>query len=120
MAAVISNGGGYSSTFAYVSECRRMGLEVLPPDVNDSDRAYAGRDRRVRVGLMQIKGLRDEAVEAIVAERGSGGPVAPLDAFLRRVPVDPPDAPPRILPRAFDGAGVRAGAAAPRARICPG
>src|SRR5207245_5583226 len=43
MAAVLSNGGGYYSTFAYVSECRRMGLEVRLPDVNDSDAAYTGR-----------------------------------------------------------------------------
>ena len=105
MAAVISNGGGYYSTFAYVSECRRMGLAVLLPDINDSDKAYTGRDRRVRVGLMQIKGLRDEAVEAIVAARKSGGPFVSFDEFLRRVPIDPSDA--RLLVRAgaFDGVG---------------
>ena len=34
VAAVISNQGGFYSTFAYVSEARRMGLEILPPDVN--------------------------------------------------------------------------------------
>ncbi len=123
MAAVISNGGGYYSTFAYVSECRRMGLEVLPPDVNDSDKAYTGRDRRVRVGLMQIKGLRDEAVEAIVRERKGGGPFASFDEFLRRVPIDPSDA--RLLIRAgvFDGVGFgangRPAGAAPDLAIRP-
>src|SRR3989442_15851273 len=103
MAAVISNGGGYYSTFPYVSECRRMGLEVLPPDINDSDQAYTGRDRRVRVGLMQIKGLRDEAVEAIVSERKSGGPFASFDAFLRRVPIEPSEARLLIPAGALDG-----------------
>jgi len=123
MAAVISNGGGYYSTFAYVSECRRMGLEVLPPDVNDSDKAYTGRDRRVRVGLMQIKGLRDEAVEAVVGERKGGGPFASFDEFLRRVPIDPSDA--RLLIRAgvFDavgfGANGRPARAAPDLAIRP-
>jgi len=123
MAAVISNGGGYYSTFAYVSECRRMGLEVLPPDVNDSDKAYTRRDRRVRVGLMQIKGLRDEAVEAIVKERKGGGPFASFDEFLRRVPIDPSDA--RLLIRAgvFDavgfGANGRPARAAPDLAIRP-
>src|SRR6266699_269150 len=112
MAAVISNGGGYYSAFAYVSECRRMGLEVLLPDINDSDQAYAGRDRRVRVGLMQIKGLRDEAIEAIVAERGSGGPFASFDAFLRRVPIDPSDARLLIRAGAFDAVGLGEGGAA--------
>ena len=43
MAAVISNGGGYYSTFAYISEARRMGLAVLLPDVNASRREYTGR-----------------------------------------------------------------------------
>ncbi len=111
MAAVISNGGGYYSTFAYVSECRRMGLRVLLPDINESDAAYTGRDRRVRAGLMQIKGLRDEAVEAIAAERKGGGPFASFDQFLRRVPIDPSDA--RLLIRAgvFDAVGFGAGAA---------
>ena len=115
MAAVISNGGGYYSTFAYVSECRRMGLEVLPPDINDSDRAYTGRDRRVRVGLMQIKGLSDEAVESILAERKGGGLFASFDEFLGRVPLDPSDT--RLLVRAgvFDGAGFGPGGGTPEA-----
>lgn len=42
IAAVISNQGGYYSTFAYISEARRMGLRVLPPDVNESEVAYTG------------------------------------------------------------------------------
>jgi DNA-directed DNA polymerase III PolC len=114
MAAVVSNGGGYYSTFAYVSECKRMGLAVLLPDINESDKAYTGRDRRVRVGLMQIKGLRDEAVEAIVAERKSGGPFASFDEFLRRVPIDPSDTRLLIRAGAFDGIGFGEGGAAGR------
>ncbi len=102
MAAVISNGGGYYSTFAYVSECRRMGLEVLQPDINESDRGYTGCLRRVRAGLMQIKGLRDEA---IVAERKGAGPFASFDEFLRRVPIDPSDARLLIRAGAFDRIG---------------
>src|SRR3989454_3503775 len=43
VAAVISNGGGYYSAFAYVSEPRRMGLAVLLPDVNESRREYTRR-----------------------------------------------------------------------------
>ncbi len=42
MAAVISNQGGYYSTFAYLSEARRMGLRVLMPDINESFRVYRG------------------------------------------------------------------------------
>jgi error-prone DNA polymerase len=92
MAAVISNQGGYYSTFAYVSEARRMGLRVLPPDVNESARAYTGRDRALRVGLMQVKGLSGAALDALLAERGRGGRFASLEDLLGRVPLHPSDA----------------------------
>jgi hypothetical protein len=42
MAAVITNQGGFYSTFAYVSEARRMGIKILPPDVNKSDIHWKG------------------------------------------------------------------------------
>ena len=42
IAAVISNQGGFYSTFAYLSEARRMGLTILPPDINASEWAYSG------------------------------------------------------------------------------
>ncbi len=69
MAAVISNRGGFYSTFAYVSEARRMGLTILPPDVNRSDICWRGRGRRMRVGLMAIKGLAEKTCRRIVAQR---------------------------------------------------
>jgi error-prone DNA polymerase len=72
MAAVLTNQGGYYSPFAYVSEARRMGLRVLLPDVNASRREYWGKDRTVRVGLMQLKGLRESAIGRIVEARKKG------------------------------------------------
>jgi DNA polymerase-3 subunit alpha/error-prone DNA polymerase len=57
MAAVISNQGGFYSTFAYVSEARRMGLAVRPPDVNRSGECWHGGTRSIRVGLQALKGL---------------------------------------------------------------
>ena len=57
MAAVISNQGGFYSTFAYVSEARRMGIKVLPPDVNKSDIRWKGKKTSMRVGLLSIKHL---------------------------------------------------------------
>ena len=51
MAAVISNEGGFYSAFAYLSEARRMGLAILPPDVNASDWAYCGEGDRLRMRL---------------------------------------------------------------------
>ncbi|HMI32363.1 MAG TPA: DNA polymerase III subunit alpha [Candidatus Limnocylindrales bacterium] len=92
IAAVISNQGGYYDTFAYISEARRMGLTLLPPDVNASAREYVGIGREVRVGLMQLKGLHADAVEAIVAERGRHGSFASFADLRRRVAPNPSDA----------------------------
>ncbi len=92
MAAVISNQGGYYDTFAYVSESRRMGLAVLPPDVNTSTREYTGRARDVRVGLMQLKGLHEDAAQALVEERARGGAFASFADLRRRVALHPSDA----------------------------
>jgi len=69
-----------------------MGLVILPPDVNASGRAYAGRGREVRVGLMQVKGLTEAALVALLAERECGGPFASLEDLLARVPLHAADA----------------------------
>jgi DNA polymerase-3 subunit alpha/error-prone DNA polymerase len=72
MAAVISNQGGFYSPFAYVSEARRMGLTILPPDINNSEIRWAGRDDTIRVGLLSIKGLSADTQQRIVAQRQPG------------------------------------------------
>ncbi|MBW1690983.1 MAG: DNA polymerase III subunit alpha [Deltaproteobacteria bacterium] len=85
MASVISNGGGYYSTFGYLSEARRMGLAILGPDINGSEIKYTGKEREIRVGLMQLKALSQEGREFIVHERSKGGPFTDFDQFLGRV-----------------------------------
>ncbi len=92
MAAVISNGGGYYSTFAYVSEARRMGLAVEGPDINKSRMAWTGKEKAVRVGLQQLHAIRRDSVEAILRERDRGGPFVSIEDFLRRVTIHPSDA----------------------------
>jgi len=87
MAAVISNQGGYYSTFAYISEARRMGLKVLMPDVNKSKREYIGKNDEIRVGFMQLKGLTGRAVRMILDERERHGPFRSFDDFLARVKI---------------------------------
>jgi error-prone DNA polymerase len=86
MAAVISNGGGYYSTLAYLSEARRMGLRILPPDINASDFSYHGSGRELQVGLMQIATLPRQTVDALLRERRQNGPFSGLSDFLRRLP----------------------------------
>ncbi|MCX5753727.1 MAG: DNA polymerase III subunit alpha [Candidatus Krumholzibacteria bacterium] len=82
MAAVLSNGGGYYSQSEYLEEARRMGLEILPPSVNESAVRHRGRSRALRIGLMQVKGLSVGTAHAIVAGRLYGS----LAEFLEKVP----------------------------------
>ncbi|HMH54923.1 MAG TPA: DNA polymerase III subunit alpha [Gemmatimonadales bacterium] len=69
MAAVLSNGGGFYQPFAYVAEAMRMGLTVLPPDINASDFRCLGKGQEIRIGLQFVKGLSADAVERIMTAR---------------------------------------------------
>ncbi|WP_319585787.1 DNA polymerase III subunit alpha [uncultured Desulfobulbus sp.] len=84
MAAVISNQGGFYSTFAYVSEARRLGLTVLQPDVNRSDSHWRGKGRYLRVGLMAITGLSSATRDRIGSE-SRHHPFSSVFDFLGRV-----------------------------------
>ena len=61
-----------------------MGLKVLPPCINRSEIKYTGKGGAVRVGLMQVKGLASDALEAVVHERAKNGPFASFADFLNR------------------------------------
>ena len=78
-----------------------MGLQVLLPDINDSRKAYWGKDRAVRVGLMQLKGLHESALEAVLGQRKKG-PFVSFDDFLCRVEIDVADTKILIKSGAFD------------------
>ncbi|HEU4524829.1 MAG TPA: hypothetical protein VFR62_07385, partial [Gemmatimonadales bacterium] len=74
MAAVLGNGGGFYHPFAYVAEAMRMGLTVLPPDVNASELRCTGRGKEVRIGLQFVKGLSAEGAERLLAARNGCHP----------------------------------------------
>ncbi|WP_319408963.1 DNA polymerase III subunit alpha [uncultured Desulfosarcina sp.] len=84
IAGVISNQGGFYSTFAYVSEARRMGLVVDPPDVNTSSIRWTGKARHVKVGLMAVGGLGGPTMEKIIACRQTSD-FKDITDFLDRV-----------------------------------
>ncbi len=89
MAAVISNQGGYYSTFAYVSEAKRLGLAILPLDVNLSDHAWQGvPEGALRVGLQSLSGLSAAFVERLLAARKQGRFADAADFWLRTRPAD--------------------------------
>ncbi|HIP38525.1 MAG TPA: DNA polymerase III subunit alpha [Desulfocapsa sulfexigens] len=88
MAAVISNQGGYYSTFAYVSEAKRLGLHILHPCVNTSKRKWNGRgdDNSIRVGLMAIKGLSVDTINRILTCRKKNKFASSIDFWQRVQP----------------------------------
>jgi DNA polymerase-3 subunit alpha/error-prone DNA polymerase len=101
MAAVISNQGGFYNTFAYVSEARRMGLDVLPPDVNKSDVHWKGNANSMRVGLLSVKHLSADTRRRIVDKRESGIYCDIVD-FLDRIRPDDHEVHSMIHAGAFD------------------
>ena len=93
LAAMCSAGAGFYHVSAYVEEAKRWGLEVRLPSVNRSRMEYtveAGADgkRALRVGLMQVKGLRVETILALLREREARGLFRSLADFLERVPAE--------------------------------
>jgi DNA-directed DNA polymerase III PolC len=107
LAAMCSAGAGFYHVSAYVEEAKRWGIAVRLPSVNHSRMEYTaedGRDgkRALRVGLMQVRGLRVETITAILRARGEGGEFQSLEDFLRRVPVERDEIESLIKCGAFD------------------
>jgi len=69
----------------YVQECRRMEIEVLPPDVNAADAGFTVEDGKIRFGLAGVKHVSRSAVEAIAAERRAGGPFRDIFQLCSRL-----------------------------------
>jgi len=107
LAAMCSAGAGFYHVSAYVEEAKRWGIAVQLPSVNRSRMEYtaeAGENgkRALRVGLMQVKGLRVETITAILRTRGEGGVFQSLEDFLSRVPVERDEIESLIKCGAFD------------------
>jgi DNA polymerase-3 subunit alpha len=89
MAAVLSNSlGNIEKITFFMDECKRMGLSLLVPDVNESSRSFAvNKKGQIRFGLGAIKGVGDAAVDAIVEERQKNGEYADIFDFVSRINV---------------------------------
>jgi DNA polymerase-3 subunit alpha len=105
LAAMCSAGAGFYHVSAYVEEAKRWGISVRLPSVNRSRMDYTTEPvegderiadgtqtqtgkRAIRVGLLQVRGLRIETIRAIVSGRESHGLFRSLEDFLRRVSVE--------------------------------
>jgi DNA polymerase-3 subunit alpha len=69
----------------FVNQAESMGIEILPPDVNQSDHEFMVVDGNIRFGLDAVKGVGHAAVEAIKRARESGGEFTSLWDFCERV-----------------------------------
>ncbi|MGI8458227.1 MAG: DNA polymerase III subunit alpha [Propionibacteriaceae bacterium] len=71
----------------YLAECRRMGIKVLPPDVNESSSHFTPVGTDIRFGLTAIRNVGHNVVDGIVAAREEHGPASDFHAFLDQVPL---------------------------------
>ena len=69
----------------FVNQAESMGIEIVPPDVNDSDHEFVVVEGNIRFGLDAVKGVGFAAVEAIKRARDDGGPFTSLWDFCERV-----------------------------------
>jgi DNA-directed DNA polymerase III PolC len=99
LAAMCSAGAGFYHVSAYVEEAKRWGIAVRLPSVNASRMEYTAEGQKdetnpkasakaMRIGLMQVKGLRVETIVEIVRAREAEGAFRSLEDFLARVPVE--------------------------------
>jgi DNA polymerase-3 subunit alpha len=74
MAAMLNSELSSSDAIAkYISECHNMGIELLPPDVNESGYMFTVVGDKIRYGLGAIKGVGESAIESVLAARGQAG-----------------------------------------------
>jgi DNA polymerase-3 subunit alpha len=87
LAALLTSVGDDKDKMAvYLSDCRRLGIKVLPPDVNQSALDFAAVGEDIRFGLGAIRNVGTSVVEAIVASRTEKGPYSSFNDFLAKVP----------------------------------
>ncbi len=80
-----SNGPGRLSV--YLNECRRMGIKVLPPDINESDSDFTPRGSDIRFGLSAVRNVGENVVASILTTRRAHGRFADFPDFLRSVEI---------------------------------
>ncbi|HEV7349574.1 DNA polymerase III subunit alpha [Telluribacter sp.] len=87
MSAVLTSSlGTIEKITFFLEECKSLGLPVLGPDINESDRQFNVNKRgEIRFGLGGIKGTGDAAVDSIIEERNANGPFADIYDFIIRV-----------------------------------
>lgn len=86
MAAVLNNAGSIEKITFFMEECKRMGLNVFGPDINESKKGFAVNQKGdVRFGLGGLKGVGEAAVDSVIEERTKNGPYESMFDLIRRI-----------------------------------
>lgn len=70
---------------AYIEECNRMGISVLPPDINESQEGFTVSGNQIRFGLLAVKNLGAAVIRQVIEERERGGPYVSFVDFYKRL-----------------------------------
>ena len=82
MTSVIDNTKKVSE---YIYSCRQMGIQVLPPDINEGEGVFSAVNGNIRYGMYAIKSIGRPVVDLLLEEREANGPYKTLQSFLERV-----------------------------------
>lgn len=86
MASVLNHAGAIEKLTFFMEECKRMGLKVLGPDINESHKGFAVNAKgEIRIGLGGLKGVGEAAVEAIIEDRQKKKPFTSIFDLVKRV-----------------------------------
>jgi DNA polymerase-3 subunit alpha len=86
MAALLTQDmGNQDKTIKNIAECREMGIEILPPDINESQADFSVAEGGIRFGLAAVKNVGLKAMESLIEEREKNGPFRNLFEFCQRI-----------------------------------
>ncbi len=86
MSAVLNHAGSIEKITFFMEECKRMGIKVLGPDINESIKGFAPNKKgEIRFGMGGLKGVGENAIENIIIERSKSGGFKDIFEFITRV-----------------------------------
>jgi DNA polymerase-3 subunit alpha len=86
MSAVLNNTNAIEKLTFFMEECKRMGIKVLGPDINESLKGFAvNKKGEIRFGLGGLKGVGEAAIESIIEERQKNGTFSSIFDFIKRI-----------------------------------
>ena len=86
MAAVLNHAGSIDKITFFMEECKRMGIKVLGPDINESQNGFAvNKKGEIRFGFSGMKGVGENAIENIIEERTKHGPYTSIYDMAKRI-----------------------------------